>query len=198
MLPLLSERLFTVTYAGLDGTTTPGTSLPTPPPPIPCGIAGALTFLSLPGRHTPFPPPTGDPQPSSVGVRGMLFFLDLVRAAMDMGCRAEEEDECSMLSTFTGDWSSYVLVLPCLVMVRGEVGKSRDGWLNFLFGNWRSPPLPFGEAGMSLGMLESTVLSLGLDTGGVVPLCGGDLFLVGVAGWGVASLGVAGSGLGVT
>ncbi len=137
-----------------------------------------------------------DPLPSSVGVRGMLFFLGLERAAMEMGWRAEDE-QFSELSSFPGDGSSHVLVLPCLVMVRGGVGRSREGWLNFLLGNGRSLLLLLAADGMSFGVLESIVLFLGLTDGGVVSLRRGNLFPVGVAGWGVASLGMAGSGLGV-
>lgn len=97
---------------------------------------------------------------------------------MDMGWRAEEDCELSMFSSLLGDWSSYVLVLPCLVMVRGEAGRSREGWLNFLVANGRS----FLLFGISLGVLESIVLSLDLTDGGVASLRRGNLFPVGVAG----------------
>ena len=123
-----------------------------------------------------------DPFPSSVGVRGMLFFLGLARAAMDTGWRAEEDcEQSSMVSRFPGDWSSHVLVLPCLVMTRGEEGRSMEGWLNFLFGNGCSLLLLLAVCGMSFGVLESIVISFGLTVGGVASLRKG-LFPVGVAG----------------
>ena len=75
-------------------------------------------------------------------------------------------------------------------------GGSKQGWLNFLFGTSRSFGLLQAAAGMSLGVLERTLLSLGLMAGGMASLSTCDLVPVGVDGWDAISLGVAGSGLG--